>query len=572
VTRNGSSANQTRSYNSLNQANGGSNTSSVDILGETDSSASVTIGSSSVVRQNNNTYFAGTVTGSNYYYPRWAEVTVVETKASGQTAATGHVLVPGPYPNVSYDFDGNQTANDMWTYTWDGENRLIKAETRWSVVTDLPKQRLEFAYDGGRRTQKKVSISSNGTTWTQIKLVLFAYDGWNLIAEWGALPTDLRLTRTHHWGIDVSGTLTGAGGVGGLVLTRHHDVSHGPDSYWPVMDNTGDVYALVNISNSEVGATYEYGPFGEALRSSGLVALRNPIRWSSKYIDEETMLVYYGYRYYDPRTARFLGRDRIEEQGGQNLLAFPENRPSDDFDYLGLKGNGHHMIPWSLFNDVVTKEVHDFFDSDLNRIFNDAYKAHNLKKICGITHDDYIEAVRDALKDFLGEKQLHEMTLTEAERFAAQIRNAPKGSTIGKFNRGIRLEASLSQKFGSAAFSKVAGAYRAALRKGGQKAAAKAVTNLMAKGARPASFGRGLNVLFRGVSFYFIVRATQQHGVAGGIKESLFGDPTFGNLSPDGLPPNMVWPDEVGDGNPITLELALEQLIPKTGDVESVEP
>lgn len=40
--------------------------------------------------------------------------------------------------------------------------------------------------------------------------------------------------------------------------------------------------------------------------------------FSAKYADGETGLVYYGYRYYQPSTGRWLSRDPIGEEGGLN--------------------------------------------------------------------------------------------------------------------------------------------------------------------------------------------------------------------------------------------------------------
>ena len=54
------------------------------------------------------------------------------------------------------------------------------------------------------------------------------------------------------------------------------------------------------------------GPFGEPLAASGTVAAEMPFRFSTKYQDAETGLLYYGYRYYDPVTGRWLSRDPLE--------------------------------------------------------------------------------------------------------------------------------------------------------------------------------------------------------------------------------------------------------------------
>ncbi len=47
-------------------------------------------------------------------------------------------------------------------------------------------------------------------------------------------------------------------------------------------------------------------------------------------------MCYYGFRYYDSRNGRFLGRDPIGEQGGLNLYGFVGNNPVNRWDYLGM--------------------------------------------------------------------------------------------------------------------------------------------------------------------------------------------------------------------------------------------
>jgi hypothetical protein len=42
-------------------------------------------------------------------------------------------------------------------------------------------------------------------------------------------------------------------------------------------------------------AKYEHGPFGEVMRCTGPMATVNPIRFSTKYRDDESDLLYYGY-------------------------------------------------------------------------------------------------------------------------------------------------------------------------------------------------------------------------------------------------------------------------------------
>ena len=59
-------------------------------------------------------------------------------------------------------------------------------------------------------------------------------------------------------------------------------------------------------ANGAVAAQYEYGPFGELIRATGPMAKVNPFMFSTKFYDWETGLYYYGYRYYNPSTGRWL--------------------------------------------------------------------------------------------------------------------------------------------------------------------------------------------------------------------------------------------------------------------------
>ena len=55
------------------------------------------------------------------------------------------------------------------------------------------------------------------------------------------------------------------------------------------------------------------------------MAKANPFRFSTKYQDDETDLLYYGYRYYSANAGRWNSRDPIGESGGKNLYAFVSN-------------------------------------------------------------------------------------------------------------------------------------------------------------------------------------------------------------------------------------------------------
>ena len=50
------------------------------------------------------------------------------------------------------------------------------------------------------------------------------------------------------------------------------------------------------------------------------MAKANPFRFSTKYQDDETGLVYYGHRYYDPSTGRWRSRDPLGVKGSVNEI------------------------------------------------------------------------------------------------------------------------------------------------------------------------------------------------------------------------------------------------------------
>jgi RHS repeat-associated protein len=113
--------------------------------------------------------------------------------------------------------------------------------------------------------------------------------------------------------------------------------------HFPAYDGNGNLMVLVRAetgTNATVDAAYEYDPFGRTVRATGPAAQGNPFRFSTKFTDDETGLVYYGYRYYDAMLGRWLSRDPIAEAGGKNLFAMVENSVTGRWDLLGLQACG----------------------------------------------------------------------------------------------------------------------------------------------------------------------------------------------------------------------------------------
>lgn len=281
------------------------------------------------------------------------------------------VWLPRNPETFIYDEDGNLTEDERWIYKWDAENRLIAMETKGSaVMAGAPDLRLAFFYDPYGRRVAKHALKFEGLTQRSFERRTYYYDGWNIVAEWVSGWVDPNLesevepyietsyVQRYVWGQDLSGTLQGAGGVGGLLAMSVYN----PDTAQnylvaPLYDGNGNVLALAQLSDGALKAQYEYGPFGEPLKAIKNELTNNPFRWSTKYTDEETGLVYYGYRYYSSGLGRWLSKDPIAEAGGLNIYSMLGNQPTLGIDYLGCAEVSVDFTRTFTFNAKVLRKV-----------------------------------------------------------------------------------------------------------------------------------------------------------------------------------------------------------------------
>ncbi len=212
-----------------------------------------------------------------------------------------------------HDANGNLVSDGAFTYTWDDENRLVSISHGDEVI-------LENEYDTQSRRVRKTTSTATHT---------FIYDGWNLVKETIAFTNGQTDVVDYVWGRDLSGTLQGAGGVGGLLAVRRNG-----SWFFPFYDNNGNVIAYVDSQGTLV-VSYSYDAFGNAIAQSGTMADAFAHRFSTKYFDAETGFYYYGYRFYAPTTSRWLNRDPMGEEEGLNLYSFCMNGPPLNVDTNG---------------------------------------------------------------------------------------------------------------------------------------------------------------------------------------------------------------------------------------------
>ena len=324
-----------------------------------------------------------------------------------------------------HDLDGNLVRDGRWMYYWDAENRLTRVITVAGAASSF--RRVDWKYDAlGRRVRQTSYALSNGM-WQVVEDVKLVNDPvlfGRHVAELNG--TNHNLLRGYIWGLDLSETLDGAGGVGGLLWVR---VAGGPaaGTHFVCYDGNGNVWNMVSASTGSETARYEYGPFGEQLRLSGPAGRFTPFRFSTKRTEEFTGLVLYEYRAYSPTSGRWLSRDPLGEPGFErlhrvgvsaelaapSLRAFVRNDPANQCDRLGLTDTETKSY-WDWVKEMVEKvkeAVEDSKDgkcpkdpcrvpSSLNAICTCLYEAAKKKSI-----EDMIQCVCMASPDSDCEKQ-----------------------------------------------------------------------------------------------------------------------------------------------------------------------
>jgi RHS repeat-associated protein len=182
----------------------------------------------------------------------------------------------------------------------------------------------------------------SGQSWALVRTHRFYYDGWNLACEslTPAGSSEPAVFSRYLWGLDLAGQRDGkfgqaAGGIGGLLAVTV--TSNGADRVClPVSDAAGNIRKVVDASTGAVVAEYAYDPYGVPIETGGTASGACPFRYQTKYFDPETGLYYFGYRYYDPQSCKWLCRDPLQENGGVNLTAYCDNDPVNQYDPLGL--------------------------------------------------------------------------------------------------------------------------------------------------------------------------------------------------------------------------------------------
>lgn len=211
----------------------------------------------------------------------------------------------------TYDNDGRMLSRKTpictTEYTYDALDRLIQVKEN--------DQKTTYTYD---------SFNRRLTKQTPTQLTHYIYQGQN---EVGAYQ-DGKLIEFRLLG-------TGKGAeIGASIAFELHGTP-----YVPIHDHNGNVTTLLNLDGT-LHEKYQYTAFGEETitdsSNNTLTQSLNPWRFSSKRHDSETGFIYFGRRYYDPKTLRWTTPDPLGYTAGPNLYAYAMNNPLTRFDLYGL--------------------------------------------------------------------------------------------------------------------------------------------------------------------------------------------------------------------------------------------
>jgi RHS repeat-associated protein len=254
------------------------------------------------------------VNGSNTF-------TIIAQNMYG-VAATNNLTLNLP-TNVSLasDANGNLTNDGMRTFGYDSENQLtnVMVAGQW---------RSSFVYDGLNRRRIARDYTWSSGSWVQTNEVHYIYDGYLVIQERNSNNVP-QVTYTR--GLDLSGDLSDAGGIGGLLARTD---ANGSTFYHA--DGAGNITVLMDGSENIV-ARYLYSPFGKLVGQWGSMAPVNRIQFSSEFT-HFSGIAFYLRRPYFSDLDRFATADPLGEAADINRYRAMNNNPSSYVDPNGLWG------------------------------------------------------------------------------------------------------------------------------------------------------------------------------------------------------------------------------------------
>ncbi|MBL8152020.1 MAG: RHS repeat-associated core domain-containing protein, partial [Blastocatellia bacterium] len=202
----------------------------------------------------------------------------------------------------SYDNNGSTVEANGVVYTYDFENRIIRAEGNGKVIT--------IKYDGdGNRVEK--SVTENGESRTTKYLV-----DTNNLTGYAQVVEEIEdevVVKQYSYGLD--------------LISQRQLINNAYEVSFYGYDGHGSVRFLTD-STGTITDTYDYDAFGNIINQTGNTA--NNYLYAGEQWDSDLGLYYNRARYLDVNRGRFFTMDEIE---GVRLL------PSSLHKYLYVSAN-----------------------------------------------------------------------------------------------------------------------------------------------------------------------------------------------------------------------------------------
>jgi len=318
--------------NSLNELTANTNGGTLTVVGTTTSAAT------NVTVNGTNASFYGDATFAATNMPLTTTYIAIAQDSYGQAATNSVTVSLSTNITFQYDANGNLTSDGLRCFAYDDENQLIQV---W--VTN--QWQSKFSYDGKmrRRIRQEYTWSSAIGNWSLTNEVRYVYDGNLVIQERdnNNLPT-----ATYTRGKDLSGSLEGAGGIGGLLARTDYSLLATLHCFYHA-DGNGNITMLISADQNAI-AKYLYDAFGNVLSKSGLLADANPYQFSSKEAHLNSGLVCYLYRYYDPNSQRWLNTDPLGRGGFLPLNSRVPTKEEPPYTFV-LNDPISNRDPYGLF-------------------------------------------------------------------------------------------------------------------------------------------------------------------------------------------------------------------------------
>ena len=260
------------------------------------------------------------------------------------------------YKTYHYDSVDNRLKTNQEPHLCNSLNQLIKAG-RVECVYD-PQGNLAKKIWNGEETQFISNILSQliAIKKADQPALYFSYDpfGRRLTKKVcdisGKNKKTLSLSRSFYLGNHDLGILNAKGEIthlrvlglsGDQVANKSIAIEIEGRAYAPLHDSAGNIIALLDAESREIIESYIYSGFSEVkIYVQGQEVSRSTIgnlwRFAEKPVDEESELIYFGFRYYDPAVGRFISKDPAG-QDGPNLYAYLHNNPVNYIDHFGLE-------------------------------------------------------------------------------------------------------------------------------------------------------------------------------------------------------------------------------------------